>query len=185
MTEITVVDSSPKQPSVVNGNSFVTSVVSSYGDLTKKPLSLFLLILALLSLIAESNNSSGPFEIIQKTLEDYIASHSKDTPLISTLATFLLGLVKFVVAHKILVFQLMLISVIPITYPTESNFLVVFVLTIYICVSTHSIYVKIFIVQCVFVYYGLRNNYDRLFVMVLVIIIAFGTENISIFLGSK
>ncbi|UPT53738.1 MAG: hypothetical protein 5 [Bactrocera oleae negev-like virus] len=162
---------------VTNGNSLVMGILNSYTKLTEHPFAMFVLILSILSIIAETNSQNGPFEIIRDTLIDYIAKHKDTNPFPTTLASFVLGIIKFIITFKDYIFYIMLVSMISIVYP-QANIILLILLGIYVIVSTHSPIVKILIIECVFVYFNLYSTMDRLIIITLFLFLVFDHDTL-------
>lgn len=179
--------------SIANRTVYITSdtppspslfgdIQSAYAKLTKSPIALTLLVLGLLSIIAETNNKSGPFEIIKTSLETYVAD-KKHPVVFTTLATLLLGIIKIIVNHKSTVFLLMLIAVIPLTYKHSSVTFTTFALIIYVFITNHTQFTSLAIIQLVFIYYSINEFLWRIVDIIAIIYLTFGSQNINLMLS--
>ncbi|UPT53682.1 MAG: hypothetical protein 4 [Zeugodacus tau negev-like virus] len=161
---------------------FFDNICIAYGNLTSKPVALVLFVLALLALVAESNTVDGPFELIVKALKEYIAGNHP-APL-KSIVSLVIGLLNFIISQKPVIFLVLLVFVIPLTYPETSPF-IVFTLLLYILVSKSSAFWVLFVIQLVFIYQSLESTTDRIFVFIVIVFVVFGSNSISSFFTVK
>lgn len=167
-----------------SSSSLFNDIQRAYSRLTKSPLALTLLILGILAIIAESNSKDGPFEILQKSLEAY--QKGTGLPVIfTTIASLLLGIVKFIILHKKTVFLLMLVAVIPLTYNNTSVTFTTISLIIYVFITNHTQLISVLVIQLVFIFYSLTEFIWRIVDFILIIYVVFGVDNVTSMLSSK
>ncbi|UPT53719.1 MAG: hypothetical protein 4 [Bactrocera dorsalis negev-like virus isolate Bk] len=175
-TNTTLVASARSEPSIFE------NIFSAYGNLTNKPIALILFIVGTLSLIAESNTQNGPFELIIEALKAYI---SEDHPApLKSIVTLIIGLLNFLVLHKPTIFLILLIIVIPVTYPNVSP-ITLGLLLLYVIVTKSSTLVIFFVIQLTFVYFFLTNHWNKIFIFLVIVFLVFGVQSISIFFTKK
>ncbi|QMU95557.1 MAG: hypothetical protein 4 [Bactrocera dorsalis negev-like virus isolate Bc] len=168
--------------SVKSEPSIFENIFSAYGNLTNKPIALILFIVATLSLIAESNTQNGPFELIIEALKAYI-NEDHAAPL-KSIVTLIIGLLNFLVLHKPTIFLILLIIVIPVTYPNVSP-ITLGLLLLYVIVTKSSTMVIFFVIQLTFVYFFLTNHWNKIFIFLIIVFLVFGVHSISNFFTKK
>lgn len=163
-------------------SSLFNDIQRGYARITKSPLALTLLVLGLLSIIAENNGRDGPFEVIKASLEKYLKGTGLPV-LFTTLAQLLLGIVKFIVDHKKTIFLFMLIAIIPLTYKETSVTFTTIALIIYVIVTSHSQLTSVLLIQLVFIYYSISEFMWRIVDIIIILYLMFGSENINLMLS--
>lgn len=154
-------------------------IFSAYSRLSSHPIAITIFIIAVISLVAESNNQNGPLEILSKSLADYVDPKNKHPDILVTLATVLKSFIDALIKIKKFFFLWLLILVIPIVYSDRDTSLLVIFLFIYTVITSHSYIVLFFIIQAFFVYYSLQDFSSRIILFILIVYLVFGTENIQ------
>lgn len=163
---------------VVRETGIISDIADAYSRMAKSPVALTIFIFATIAIVAESNGQVGPFELLKTTLETYIAD-TKHAAFLITIANIILGVINFIIKNKASVFLLLLISVIPLTYPDRSTAFSVLFLIFYIFFSGHSQLILFTIIQLVFIYYSIQEFVWQLVDFVTITFVAFGTENVA------
>nr|WQM60663.1 MAG: ORF4 protein [Riboviria sp.] len=166
--------------SVPEQSGILFAISKAYSILTSNPTALILFLVSSLSIIAESNNQEGPFELMAKVLKQYISDTNHPAFLI-TLASMLLALVNAVIRFKNPIFLTMMILTIPLSYPFRSTNVTVILLLAFCLLSTNSTIVSALIIQAVFVYYSLDSITDKIVVICVFVYLIVGADSLSKF----
>ena len=166
-------------PTVSQPNPFLNGVLNAYRLLADHPVTLIIFIVAILAIVAESNNTNGPFEILKESLTNYI-SKTEHPAFVRSLASLVLAIVNFILKFKSKIFVLLTLIIIPVSYPNRDTTVVLLLLISYILINKHSLYINFIIIQLIFVYYSLTSFIDKLILFIIIIYLVFGSENINL-----
>nr|QAY29275.1 hypothetical protein [Bombus-associated virus Vir3] len=163
----------------VSDNIFV-SITNAYRRLTDHPVALIIFVITFLAIVSEYNNTTGPFEILAEALSKYISDTSHPA-FIRSIATLILNIDNFILKFKTKIFLLIMIAVIPVAYPKRDVSIAVIILAIYILINQHTILINFLIIQLIFVFYNLENFLEKIVVIVVLIYMVVGTDNLNSF----
>nr|QED42959.1 hypothetical protein [Entomophthora virgavirus A] len=170
--------------SVETKRGFFESITHAYSQLTARPFAFSLFVFSTISLVAETNNQTGPFEILNNTLTVYINSKPQPNPIILVFATLLLGVVHFILAYKSKVFLFMTAAVIP-AVNSSINPLLFIMLIFYLSVSNHASWALFLIIQILYVYYFMEGGFNRIILYIILAYLVLGSDNLSLMFTPK